>query len=629
MANKPIISIDVDDRQFAAFFQLFQQFEDKLGEMPESWKAVNDASNATAEALAGSTGALLESMLQASDHAATLAGHLKSATDAQKQFGSATHQSESGLKKMAKEAKELGENIFGIGKFLFKMGAIGVGAVGAGLFGIDKLADSAVANQRSARQLGLTTGQYRAFDTDLGRDVGSNTLTNVVDARHSLSGQVFLERATGLSQQQLASMDSGSVAAVLSMRENAAIKANPNWSMQSMAALGFTQLGESQSDLMLHGAVPAAELQKGFGQYQSDSGSLNYGNDTVEGLYDFSNRLKIAGQHVETYFSDKLSELNRNGALSHFVTSLEKDAEILLNGIFTPKNLKGIEKGLTKFASLLASPEFISNTKAIADGMASLAKAIAETLHLIAPDGTPKTTDANGKLIPLGSLVPSNLKPGDVDTHSTGMDYWKNPDNSDPQSKLWHEGNYSFKETLGGLLSVPDKYMGPYFEQMNPNTELGKKHAAILAALGKDYGLPSGMLLAQETVESAGNLHAVSPKGARGPFQLMPETAKQYGVTNSFDWYQSAVAAARLDADNMKRAKGDIHKTLGSYNWGSGNMANAGDNWEANAPKETKDYINRVIAVMAKNNATKQAVNITITNKAGANVAVATNAAGI
>jgi hypothetical protein len=112
----------------------------------------------------------------------------------------------------------------------------------------------------------------------------------------------------------------------------------------------------------------------------------------------------------------------------------------------------------------------------------------------------------------------------------------------------------------------------------------------LLATLEDKYRLPKGLLNAVMKQESGGNVNAVSPKGARGAFQFMPATAKQYGVdVTSLE--SSADGAARMYSDLLKMHNGDVDKALASYNWGQGNVARKG---MANAPKETRDYIAKI-----------------------------------
>jgi soluble lytic murein transglycosylase-like protein len=145
--------------------------------------------------------------------------------------------------------------------------------------------------------------------------------------------------------------------------------------------------------------------------------------------------------------------------------------------------------------------------------------------------------------------------------------------------------------------------------------------------IGAMSNLPPGLLEAQSFVESRGNPRAVSPKGAKGLMQLMDATAKQYGVTDPFDPAQSLMAGGQYDAFLLKRYGGDIRKALAAYNWGMGHLdkdvATNGPNWKAHAPRETQQYIGKIIALMAQ----RQGVNISITNSTAARVAVSQNAA--
>lgn len=103
-----------------------------------------------------------------------------------------------------------------------------------------------------------------------------------------------------------------------------------------------------------------------------------------------------------------------------------------------------------------------------------------------------------------------------------------------------------------------------------------------------------------EQVESGGDVNAVSPAGARGPMQLMPDTAKNpgYGIEPAKDdspEENRRVGQQYLDA-LLKKYNGNLDHALAAYNWGPGNT----DKWIAagadldKLPEETRNYIPKV-----------------------------------
>lgn len=107
---------------------------------------------------------------------------------------------------------------------------------------------------------------------------------------------------------------------------------------------------------------------------------------------------------------------------------------------------------------------------------------------------------------------------------------------------------------------------------------------------GRAYGLDPCLLAAVIEAESSFRPEAVSPRGARGLMQLMPDTATLLGVKDSFNIEQNIMGGARYLAD-MVEMFGSIRKGLAAYNWGPGNLAKYG---MERRPKETVDYIERV-----------------------------------
>lgn len=100
--------------------------------------------------------------------------------------------------------------------------------------------------------------------------------------------------------------------------------------------------------------------------------------------------------------------------------------------------------------------------------------------------------------------------------------------------------------------------------------------------------------------ESGGNPNAVSPKGARGLMQVMPGTARDpgFGITPSNGTAADDVRVGREYLQAMySRYGGNLAKMWAAYNWGPGNLDSAlerhGENWLANAPAETRNYVAR------------------------------------
>jgi soluble lytic murein transglycosylase-like protein len=86
----------------------------------------------------------------------------------------------------------------------------------------------------------------------------------------------------------------------------------------------------------------------------------------------------------------------------------------------------------------------------------------------------------------------------------------------------------------------------------------------------KRYGIDVRILRAMCFVESRFRVDAVSPKGARGPMQFMPETAVRYGLRNPHDPKTAIDAAARYLRDLLTKFDGRVDLAVAAYNAGEG-----------------------------------------------------------
>lgn len=84
------------------------------------------------------------------------------------------------------------------------------------------------------------------------------------------------------------------------------------------------------------------------------------------------------------------------------------------------------------------------------------------------------------------------------------------------------------------------------------------------------YGIPSAWLAAVMEVESAYKVRAVSPCGAQGLMQLMPQTAKRYDLQRPFDPVANVYAGAKHLRDLLDEFHGNFSLATAAYNAGSG-----------------------------------------------------------
>ncbi len=95
-------------------------------------------------------------------------------------------------------------------------------------------------------------------------------------------------------------------------------------------------------------------------------------------------------------------------------------------------------------------------------------------------------------------------------------------------------------------------------------------------------------------VESSFNPRAISPKGAIGLMQLMPQTASRYDVSDPFDPQENLTGGTRYLRDLLSRFGGDLPQVLAAYNAGEAAVFK----YQGVPPyRETREYIQKVLAL--------------------------------
>ena len=113
----------------------------------------------------------------------------------------------------------------------------------------------------------------------------------------------------------------------------------------------------------------------------------------------------------------------------------------------------------------------------------------------------------------------------------------------------------------------------------------------IIDNVAQQMDLPAKLVHSVVFAESSYRPDAVSPAGAEGLMQLMPTTAQEVGVKNSFDPQDNLTGGCRYLKGLLEKYHGDLDQALAAYNWGQGNVDRRG---LEQMPLETRNYIAKV-----------------------------------
>jgi transglycosylase-like protein with SLT domain len=157
------------------------------------------------------------------------------------------------------------------------------------------------------------------------------------------------------------------------------------------------------------------------------------------------------------------------------------------------------------------------------------------------------------------------------------------------------------------LLSAPEPLAlaapGPRVDgegpiEIAPGEVFDRGALRILAArIARKHQVDEGLVLAVIEVESRYDAFAVSPRGAMGLMQLMPDTATRFAVRNAFNPVENVDGGVRYLKELLARYSGQVRLALAAYNAGE----DAVDQFKGIPPfRETQQYVVRVLKALPR-----------------------------
>lgn len=256
-----------------------------------------------------------------------------------------------------------------------------------------------------------------------------------------------------------------------------------------------------------------------------------------------------------------------------YVSKRVPGARCVVAGQYKPSERRAAPKaaigGATPATAVVGSPASLSGANLTPSTVPSPAIVQASTARAAAPR-------AGGKRLVQGQVY-SYIKDG-------VRHYSSRPPKGVAGATSLRTIKYSFMESCYACGVLP----GVDFGRVRLNTDAYRSEIAAAAAR---FGVEEAVVRAIIHAESAYNPRAVSRAGAQGLMQLMPATARRFGVSDSFDPVQNISGGVQYLGWLLKRFNGNLTLAAAGYNAGEG----AVDKYNGVPPyAETQRYVQRV-----------------------------------
>lgn len=155
------------------------------------------------------------------------------------------------------------------------------------------------------------------------------------------------------------------------------------------------------------------------------------------------------------------------------------------------------------------------------------------------------------------------------------------------------EGAASFEKIINSLAD-DEKFEPGAAGHVSPAQKMNSASVRpYVTEAAQKYGVDPDLIEAVIKQESAYDAGVSSHVGAQGLMQLMPETAKELGVENSFDPRQNVMGGAKYLSQLMDQFEGNLTKVIAGYNAGPGAVAHYGG---IPPYAETQNYVDKVLS---------------------------------
>ena len=337
MATKSVIEIDILDEKFQNFVKEFDKLKKAVKSTTEDSKKISEEGQKSATAWQK---------------------FWKQAADQQKSFNRELGNGNTALRSASRTSAEIAKNMASSAVSAAKW--IALGAIGGG-FGLGGLAASASDVRRQAQGYGITTGQLRAANVNLGRYIDpTSALGNIADIQNDLSRRQILGRLGGATGENPAEM-------LGTVMKNAVQQFKAGGQTQQYAeAMGLTQVF-SLEELRRLASLSEKELKDTIQKYKDDQKLLAVDDATSRAWQDFWIQLKRSGNLIETSFIKHLSVLTPQ--LEHLSAAVAKALDDFLGS-------EKVKQSLDDFAKYLASPEFKKDAEVFMTALKRLGEAV-------------------------------------------------------------------------------------------------------------------------------------------------------------------------------------------------------------------------------------------------------------